>query len=116
MFTTKNALMRSMSPAVMPTYAELPEQHRFQVPAGCHWSDLQKKSTNVGQAIQRSMREIEKANPNTLYGIFGDVQWTYKERLPDSLLVKLVDHFSGMSLSNALVPNERVGKCVRVSH
>jgi type I restriction enzyme M protein len=90
-------------------YAELPEQHRFQVPSGCHWTDLQKKSTNVGQAIQRSMREIEKANPNTLYGIFGDVQWTNKERLPDSLLVKLVDHFSGMSLSNALVPNDVLG-------
>ncbi len=90
-------------------YAELPEQHRFQVPTGCHWTELQKKSTNVGQAIQRSMREIEKANPNTLYGIFGDVQWTNKERLPDSLLVKLVDHFSGMSLSNALVPNDVLG-------
>ena len=90
-------------------YAELPEQHRFQVPSGCHWTELQKKSTNVGQAIQRSMREIEKANPNTLYGIFGDVQWTNKERLPDSLLVKLVDHFSGMSLSNALVPNDVLG-------
>ena len=90
-------------------YADLPEQHRFQVPAGCHWTELQKKSTNVGQAIQRSMREIEKANPNTLYGIFGDVQWTNKERLPDSLLVKLVDHFSGMSLSNALVPNDVLG-------
>jgi len=90
-------------------YAGLPEQHRFQVPVGCHWSDLQKKSTNVGQAIQRSMREIEIANPNTLYGIFGDVQWTNKERLPDALLVKLVDHFSGMSLSNTLVPNDVLG-------
>lgn len=90
-------------------YAELPEQHRFQVPAGCHWTELQKKGTNVGQAIQRSMREIEKANPNTLYGIFGDVQWTNKERLPDSLLVKLVDHFSGMSLSNAHVPSDVLG-------
>jgi type I restriction enzyme M protein len=90
-------------------YAELPEQHRFQIPAGCHWTDLQTKSTNVGQAILRSMHEVEKANPNTLYGIFGDVQWTNKERLPDSLLVKLVDHFSGMSLSNALVPNDVLG-------
>ena len=90
-------------------YAELPEQHRFQVHAGCHWTDLQKKSANVGQAIQRSMREIEKTNPNTLYGIFGDVQWTNKERLPDTLLVKLVDHFSGMSLSNAGVPNDVLG-------
>ena len=90
-------------------YADQPEQHRFLIPAGCHWSDLQSRSTNVGQAIQRAMREVEQANPNTLYGIFGDVQWTNKERLPDALLVKLVDHFSGMSLSNAQVPNDVLG-------
>jgi type I restriction enzyme M protein len=90
-------------------YAALPEQHRFQVPAGCHWSDLQARTTNVGQAIQRSMREIEKANPNTLYGIFGDVQWSNKDRLPDRLLVDLVDHFSGMNLSNEAVPNDVLG-------
>jgi type I restriction enzyme M protein len=90
-------------------YADLPEQHRFQIPTGCHWAELQKKSTDVGKAIKRSMMEIESANQNTLYGIFGDVQWTNKERLPDPLLVKLVDHFSGMSLSNALVPNDVLG-------
>ena len=90
-------------------FASLPEQHRFQVPEGCHWADLQKKSTNVGQAIQHAMREIEKANQRTLYGIFGDVQWSNKDRLPDALLVKLVDHFSGMKLSNELVPNDVLG-------
>ena len=90
-------------------YAALPEQHRFQIPAGCHWSDLQARTTNVGQAIQRSMREIEKANPNSLYGIFGDVQWSNKDRLPDRLLVDLVDHFSGMNLSNEKVPNDVLG-------
>jgi type I restriction enzyme M protein len=90
-------------------YANGSEQHRFQIPASCHWSDLQSRSTNVGQAIQRSMREIEKANPNTLYGIFGDVQWSNKDRLPDRLLVDLVDHFSGMNLSNAGVPNDVLG-------
>src|SRR5664279_895818 len=49
-------------------YADLPEQHRFQIQADSHWADLRKRTTNVGQAIQRAMREIEKANPNTLYG------------------------------------------------
>ena len=90
-------------------YASLPEQHRFQVPAGCHWSDLRARSTNVGQAIQRAMREIEKANPNTLYGIFGDVQWSNKDRLSDALLVDLVDHFSQMDLRNASVPSDILG-------
>jgi type I restriction enzyme M protein len=90
-------------------YADLPEQHRFQIPEGAHWGDLRARSMNVGQAIQRAMREIEKANPTTLYGIFGDVQWTNKARLSDELLVDLIDHFSRMPLSNADVPNDVLG-------
>jgi type I restriction enzyme M protein len=91
-------------------YAELPEQHRFQVPEGAHWADLRARSTNVGQAIQRAMREIEKANPTTLYGIFGDVQWTNKARLSDELLVDLIDHFSRLDLRNEAVPNDVLGQ------
>jgi len=90
-------------------YAALPEQHRFQVPSGCHWNDLRSRSSNVGQAIQRAMREIEKANPSTLYGIFGDVQWSNKDRLSDRLLVDLVDHFSQMDLRNSSVPGDILG-------
>lgn len=40
---------------------------------------------NVGAALQHAMRGIE-ANPDTLYGVFGDAQWTSKERLSDGLL------------------------------
>jgi type I restriction enzyme M protein len=90
-------------------YAALPEQHRFQVPSGCHWTDLRSRNTNVGQAIRRAMREIERVNPNTLYGIFGDVQWSNKDRLSDRLLVDLIDHFSQMDLSNSAVPNDVLG-------
>ncbi|MEX0663322.1 MAG: class I SAM-dependent DNA methyltransferase [Acidimicrobiia bacterium] len=90
-------------------YADLPEQHRFQIPEGSHWTDLRARHTNVGQAIQRAMREVEKANPSTLYGIFGDVQWTNKARLSDELLVDLVDHFSRVDLRNAAIPNDVLG-------
>lgn len=90
-------------------YAELPEHHRFQVPEGAHWADLRARTSNVGQAIQRAMREIEKANPTTLYGIFGDVQWTNKARLSDELLVDLIDHFSQLDLRNVAVPNDVLG-------
>ncbi|MDE0162417.1 MAG: class I SAM-dependent DNA methyltransferase [Acidimicrobiaceae bacterium] len=90
-------------------YADLPEQHRFQIPDGAHWTDLRARTTNVGQVIQRAMREIEKANPKRLYGIFGDVQWTNKARLSDELLVDLVDHFSWLDLRNAAVTNDVLG-------
>ena len=62
-------------------YAQFPQNYRFQVPENCHWSDVRAVTTNVGQALQKAMRGIEKANPETLYGIFGDAQWTNKARL-----------------------------------
>lgn len=81
-------------------YASFPENHRFIIPEGCHWKDVREKTSNVGQALQKAMREIEKANPDTLYGIFGDAQWTNKDRLSDSLLKDLLEHFSSQTLSN----------------
>ncbi len=65
--------------------AQFPENHRFQVPDGCHWQDVPAKSANIGNALQKAMRRIEQANPDTLHGIFGDAQWTNKDRLQDSI-------------------------------
>jgi type I restriction enzyme M protein len=90
-------------------YASFAENHRFQVPDGAHWDQLRERTENVGQAIQQAMRSIEQANPNKLYGIFGDTQWTNKERLPDSLLRDLIDHFSKLPLSNARVAPDVLG-------
>ncbi|MGR9088530.1 MAG: type I restriction-modification system subunit M N-terminal domain-containing protein, partial [Gammaproteobacteria bacterium] len=70
--------------------ALFPESHRFQIPDDCHWNDVRSVASNVGTALQRAMREIEKANPDTLYGVFGDAQWTNKERLSDALLKDLI--------------------------
>ena len=81
-------------------YALFPQNYRFQVPEGCHWRDVRAVTTNVGQALQKALRGIERANPDTLYGIFGDAQWTNKERLSDALLRDLVEHFSRISLGN----------------
>jgi hypothetical protein len=51
-------------------------------------------SANVGPALQKAMRGIEKANPEALYGIVVNAAWTNKDRLPDSLLRDLLEHFS----------------------
>ncbi|MBM6599554.1 type I restriction-modification system subunit M [Priestia megaterium] len=85
------------------------EDHRFIIPEGCHWNDIRETTINVGQKISIAMREIEKTNPNTLYGIFGDTQWTNKEKLPDSLLTDLVEHFSKYKLSNENVTPTTMG-------
>jgi len=89
-------------------YAALPEQHRFQVPAGAHWSDLRATATDMGKAIAKAAREIERANPR-LAGVFGDANWTNKERLPDSVLRDLIEHYSGITLSIENVPEDELG-------
>lgn len=91
-------------------YASLAELHRFVIPKGCHWNNVRNTTVNVGKAIQTAFREIEKANPHLLYGIFGDAPWTNKEKLPDSLLTNLIEHFSEYELSNDMVDPDILGQ------
>jgi type I restriction enzyme M protein len=90
-------------------YAAFTENHRFQIPAGAHWNDVREKPENVGLALQNAMRAIEVVNPDTLYGIFGDTNWSNKERLPDRLLRDLIEHFSTLPLANSAAEPDVVG-------
>ena len=65
-------------------YAEFPQNYRFQIPEDCHWNDVRSVNLNMGQALQNAFRGIEKANPETLFGIFGDAQWTNNEVVPEN--------------------------------
>ena len=91
-------------------YALLPEMHRFEIPEGCHWRDVRAKTTNVGQAIEHALRGIEQANQEFLYGIFGDAQWSNKNKLSDRLLNDLIEHFSQYTLSNETVDPDMLGQ------
>ena len=93
-----------------PSYAKLPEFHRFRVPEGCHWEDVRAVTQDVGAKLQFAFREIEKANQEKLYGIFGDAPWTNKEKLPDSLLTELIEHFSEYKLANGTVDLDMLGQ------
>lgn len=90
-------------------YATFAENHRFAIPDGNLWSEVREKTENVGTALQTAFREIEKANPETLYGIFGNANWTNKDKLPDRKLADLIEHFSTKTLSNANVAPDVFG-------
>ncbi|MBP9886242.1 MAG: SAM-dependent DNA methyltransferase [Leptospiraceae bacterium] len=90
-------------------YAAFEENHRFQIPKGAHWKNVREVTTNVGVALQKAMRAIEKANPDTLYGIFGDANWSNKERLSDETLINLIEHFSKHTLNIKNVPDDQLG-------
>ncbi|MBE5949445.1 MAG: SAM-dependent DNA methyltransferase [Lachnospiraceae bacterium] len=84
-------------------YASFPENHRFIIPEGCHWSDVREQSENVGTAIVNAMYGIERANPDTLNGVFSsfdDANWTDKSKLSDERLKDLIEHMSRIKVGN----------------
>lgn len=84
-------------------YASFPENHSFMIPGGCHWSDVREQSENVGKAIIDAMVGIERANPDTLFGVFSsfdDANWTDKNKVSDERLKDLVEHMSKIKVGN----------------
>ncbi|XTZ13334.1 N-6 DNA methylase [Micromonospora echinospora] len=91
-------------------YAAFAENHRFVIPADSLWENVRGRTENVGQALVNAFRAIEKANQETLYGIFGTAAWTNKDKLPDAKLRDLIEHFSSRNLSNASVAPDVFGQ------
>ncbi len=84
-------------------YAAFNENHSFIIPDGCHWEDVRNTSVNVGTAIVNAMSGIERANPDTLSGVFSsfdDATWTDKSKLSDDRLKNLIEHFSSIKVGN----------------
>lgn len=84
-------------------YASLPEQHRFVIPDGCHWDDVRQRTSDIGSAIIGAMRQIELANPMTLYGVlsvFSTANWSNKNVFSDEKLRDLIEHMSKRRLGN----------------
>lgn len=84
-------------------YAEAEEMHSFVIPDGCHWEDVRMVSQDVGKAIVKAMTGIEKANPDTLSGVFSsfdDATWTDKNKLTDERLKNLIEHMSLIKVGN----------------
>ena len=88
--------------------ARLPEQHRFIIPDDARWSIVRAATKNVGKKLKRALLKIETTNPR-LYGVFGDAVWTNKERLPDHLLVSLIDRFSQIPLGVKAINQDDLG-------
>lgn len=91
-------------------YASFAENHHFQVPEEVHWKNVRAITVNVGLELSKAFREIERVNALQLQGIFGDAEWTNKERLTDEMLCNLIEHFSQHNLSLSNVPNDMLGQ------
>lgn len=85
------------------------DYHRFEMPEGTLWSEVTGKVKNLGAEIAKAFQRIEKANPRSLAGVFGDASWGNKERLPESALLGLIKAFNELSLDPTTVSHDLLG-------
>ncbi|EIV1892407.1 SAM-dependent DNA methyltransferase [Vibrio parahaemolyticus] len=90
-------------------YAAMSMYHRFDIPEEASWEKVRNTSKDIGEAIQNALRLIEAKNER-LHGVFGDAQWTNKDRLPDHLLSDLIQHFSKIPLGIKSVAQDDLGE------
>ncbi|KFA91134.1 type I restriction-modification protein subunit M [Archangium violaceum Cb vi76] len=81
------------------------DSHRFFVPKRARWSEIQKVSTNIGEALGKACDALENEN-SSLDGILAGIDFNDERKLGDgknrdTVLSKLVQHFSKLSLRNA---------------
>lgn len=86
-----------------------PDEHRFDIPKGHFWTDVRKHTTDIGTHMNAAFRAIEDANMR-LRGVFQDVDFNNKERFPDAMLEKLLQHFETYRLRNADVEPDVLGQ------
>lgn len=80
------------------------DYHQFFIPKDAYWSELTKKTENIGQALDKAFSLIEENNLQ-LEGVMTAVHFGDTEKLPDELLARLLQHFNKYSLANESLDN-----------
>jgi type I restriction enzyme M protein len=96
------------------------EDLAIKIPQGAHWDDVREVTENVGQKLVEAFIAIEQANPGEevdgrvvggLEGIFGPKDgWTNKSKMPDSIIISLIEDFSRYNLSLESCPADEMGQ------
>ena len=81
-----------------------PDYHEFFVPDRARWSAIEKTATNIGECLNKACMALEEQNAG-LEGVLAGIDWNDEHRLGDgrqrdSVLARLVQHFSHISLGN----------------
>lgn len=82
-----------------------PDEHDFFVPKRARWGEIQRVATGVGEALNKACAELEQKN-DKLEGVLAGVDFNDERKLGDarnrdSVLSRLVQHFSKLDLRNA---------------
>ena len=80
------------------------DEHQFFVPDRARWSTIQKQATNIGETLNKACAGLEEQN-STLEGVLAGIDYNDERKLGDAknrdtVLARLVQHFSQISLRN----------------
>ena len=86
-----------------------PEEHAgsFFVPPRARWSELEKKSSDIGETINKAFEALENENPS-LEGVLIAIDFNDKERISDAVLQKLITHFGKYNMANNSLENKDI--------
>ena len=81
-----------------------PDEHQFFVPDRARWDAIQKRATNIGETLNKACAALEEQN-NALEGVLAGIDYNDERKLGDArnrdtVLARLVQHFSQVSLRN----------------
>ena len=81
-----------------------PDEHQFFVPNRARWDAIQKRATNIGETLNKACAALEEQN-SALEGVLAGIDYNDERKLGDArnrdtVLARLVQHFSQFSLRN----------------
>ena len=80
------------------------DEHQFFVPDRARWGAIQKTATNIGETLNKACAALEEQN-SSLEGVLAGIDYNDERKLGDaknrdSVLSRLVQHFSQVPLRN----------------
>ena len=84
---------------------EYPDEHQFFVPSKARWPEIRKVSSQIGKMLNKACETLEEQNPS-LEGVLAGIDFNDPYRLGDeknreTVLLRLVQHFSKINLKNS---------------
>ena len=81
-----------------------PDEHQFFVPDRARWDTIRTRATNIGETLNKACAALEEQN-SALEGVLADIDYNDERKLGDArnrdtVLARLVQHFSQVSLRN----------------
>jgi len=89
--------------------AKADHNHKFQVPKDGRWEVIQKQAEGIGYKLNEIFDKLTNANSPKLDKIFDDLDFANKDKFPNEVLQKLINHFSKHNFGDNYVSTDLLG-------